>query len=848
MVVTLNELDVADVSGMIAAAVAVVQIFIPLALPLILLGVLRDEHAGATTTSAVSWSVIGRFLHGSRWPTLLAADSASIRGVPWHVVFITRMKTILALLTAIAAVVTPLGLYQAIIEDDDWTENVSFHYIRDPSEFGWGTPPRVNLPWSRICGAFLPVECPNSFSNVTNFFNETGEYIQVSNYNSHVPQYVIDAFQSGLEHMEDSVSSIFDIQSRSYSWQLINDHPGAAVPDNGQTYPVDDFRMISSNILADDYLAIEGLVIDMKNGGIGFRNHSAPPQTPYGSTWSEDLLFIEPESQCVDTNLTLDFSLPRFTSEATSSISHLVLTDRGGFANLNLSYPNYTNTNTQRDPQLWDRAYKGAWLNNVISMAYLNVTNPRNTSDPDSEPFTYLNSHVGKQFPLMNENGIFSAPLTISVDGLFLSSSYGSYLDTSWVFSTPEISNFSFPNTTSYKPLYENPFNITASNFTSASIACAGKWSGDNANLDNFVANCGMLYGAPIRTDNKSSSIVFEPGSNWSMPLYSCIMTAKATIKRVTFRFNGTDDLSAIKVTEINHKVYPDEESMPLWGVERSDKNLSDVRLLWGLISSPDQGNISLHTLRQESLYLPGFDPTLGFSTTGGYQNLPGSEFYIRGIGSVFSMKYDSNLPDYTGKMNLAMYHRWQELSKAANTASKILDLIWTDVSSNAVVGTRGLHGARLQGYSSSSMSEPSSNTPAVKFMQRRVRYHWEYAVPALIVLILTAVIAFVTLLFAIIGRANMTRLRQYLNKTSQGRILTTHLYGQKGGTVAQEPHTLRPRSTRRWVENVGKNPVTVAEGNNDFLVIDGPQASQPRPLLQENLQKGPAAAHDQEK
>lgn len=132
--------------------------------------------------------------------------------------------------------------------------------------------------------------------------------------------------------------------------------------------------------------------------------------------------------------------------------------------------------------------------------------------------------------------------------------------------------------------------------------------------------------------------------------------------------------------------------------------------------------------------------------------------------------------------------------------------------------------------------------------MQRRVRYHWEYAVPALIVLILTAVIAFVTLLFAIIGRANMTRLRQYLNKTSQGRILTTHLYGQKGGTVAQEPHTLRPRSTRRWVENVGKNPVTVAEGNNDFLVIDGPQASQPRPLLQENLQKGPAAAHDQEK
>lgn len=226
--------------------------------------------------------MIGRFLHASRWPTLLYADSAAIRGVPGHVLFITRMKTILALLTAIAAVVTPLGLYQAIVEDDEWTENVSFHYLEDPTEFGYGTPPRVDLPWSRICGSWYPVECPNSFSNVTTFSNETGEYYEVHNYDSHVPQYVIDAFQSGLENQEDSVSSIFDIQSRSYTLKTINDHPNGTAPDNGQPYPVDAFIMVQSNILADDYLAIEGLVVDMKNGGIGFRNHSAPPRTPYG--------------------------------------------------------------------------------------------------------------------------------------------------------------------------------------------------------------------------------------------------------------------------------------------------------------------------------------------------------------------------------------------------------------------------------------------------------------------------------------------------------------------------------------------------------------------------------------
>lgn len=274
---------------------------------------------------------------------------------------VTRLKTILAFLTAIAAVVTPLGLYQTLVEDDELTENVSFHYIQDPSDFGYGTPPRVDLPWSRICGIRGSFECPNSFSNVTTFSNESGDYFEIHHYDTRVPQYVIDVFQSGLKNMESSVSSIFVIQVRSHSWESVDNKPGATAPDNGQPYPVDSFRMISSKILADDYLAVEGLVVDMKNGGIGFRNHSAPPWTPYGSTWSEDLLFIEPEFVCVDTNLTLDFGIDkhvsddshRFTSDLSSStIAHFFLTDHGGFANLDLSYPIYTMNYTQREPRL----------------------------------------------------------------------------------------------------------------------------------------------------------------------------------------------------------------------------------------------------------------------------------------------------------------------------------------------------------------------------------------------------------------------------------------------------------------------------------------------------------------
>lgn len=377
----------------------------------------------------------------------------------------------------------------------------------------------------------------------------------------------------------------------------------------------------------------------------------------------------------------------------------------------------------------------------------------------------------------------------------------------------------------------------------------------DFGNPNNFAAACGLVYGVPRRIDSNSSQIVFEPGSNWSVPLYSCIMTVKATIKRVTFRFNGSDDLSGLKVTEINNKVYPNEESKPFWGIESSDNEmLYDFNPLWGLVSSPDQGNISLYTLRQESLYLPGFESGLEFSSIGGQENLPGIHFYSDALANVFMIS-DGNwgntaIPDYTGIKNQGIYRRWQKLSGTAEGTAKILNLIWTDLSSNAVVGTRGLHGTRLQGYSSSIVSEPSSKTPAVKFMQRRVRYHWAYAIPALIVLALTAVIALATLFFTLMGRVNVTRLRQYLNKTSQGRILTTYLYGPRSETVARGPPTPQKRkrgATRRWVENMGRNPVTVAEGENDLLVIDGPRAAQARPLLEENQQKGAAMSHDHE-
>ena len=120
-----------------------------------------------------------------------------------------------------------------------------FHYLRDKSAFGYGTQARTNLPWSRICGSMVLLACPNSPNNISIISNETGDFWQGDWYSSHIPQNVTDLFQSGLSTMDKSVSSVFDIQWRSYSWSQPDDQEGALPIDNGSCNRLPDLAYYS---------------------------------------------------------------------------------------------------------------------------------------------------------------------------------------------------------------------------------------------------------------------------------------------------------------------------------------------------------------------------------------------------------------------------------------------------------------------------------------------------------------------------------------------------------------------------------------------------------------------------
>ena len=124
---------------------------------------------------------------------------------------------------------------------------------------------------------------------------------------------------------------------------------------------------------------------------------------------------------------------------------------------------------TQGNPDLWRRAYKAAFLNNVYSMFFLNVTAPANKSVPGSHAFEYLNSFVGKAFPLQR-NGSNTFPLTIGTNKIMTSSLWDYYLE-----GTDE-GSLGSNSTPAEPPLYANPFNITSLNFDDGESAQYIAW------------------------------------------------------------------------------------------------------------------------------------------------------------------------------------------------------------------------------------------------------------------------------------------------------------------------------------------------------------------------------------
>ena len=168
-------------------------------------------------------------------------------------------------------------------------------------------------------------------------------------------------------------------------------------------------------------------------------------------------------------------------------------------------------------------------------------------------------------------------------------------------------------------------------------------------------------------------------------------------MKETRFRWNGTasDSLDRLQVLDVSVKSYNSSTEYPWWAVEQTNMNLTDVDALWGLVS-PEVAQMAspqYSFLQSPELFLPGLvdEITVGYKVdwTGSLtdvQNMPASTFPEAALAGTYQIDTEAY---HCGSQSMAMYAKWQIYSRGAASAAKILDLVWTDLSANAVMGTR---------------------------------------------------------------------------------------------------------------------------------------------------------------
>ncbi|TQN72738.1 hypothetical protein CSHISOI_02733, partial [Colletotrichum shisoi] len=715
------ELTVGYVAGFIAAAIVV-------AIALILAGLLQDTETAATC----------RVIQRTWWPTILQSDSVLTHGARLKISLISWSVPIIGVLIAITGVVTPLGLYEELDTLD--SRAGSFAYLKDTGSFGAGTSERGLHNFSRACSwghGFTagPAPCPYSGNSVlVTGGNGTFNFAMPGGYSSKMAPIVREIFSSGTRG-RTTVSNFFDIE-----WRQITTRPDRIV-DNGTEVAVGAYRQLESHIM-DPSVKV-------------------------------DLLFVEPIASCVNTNLTLDFDMTMDSTVSNVGVDKLRLTDRGGFVDIDQTYPAYDHDNAQSNPDLRARAYKAAFLNNAWTMMYLNVTTGNNASE-GRRAWSYLDSELGKEFPLAEQ------ALT-NYRALGFSSRYGSYLDLLGTSSgRNKAANWS------------NPFRVTSTDFRGANIICSGAGARDSANISNIYVACGLMRGAPRRVDGGASTALFENHSKWSSSLHSCAAAVRAVVKTVTFSVNGTNQngLDGLTVTSISPKSYANPDDTPLWGLEDSGLAMDGISAVWGIISPEYATRPNISTVRQPAFHLPGYSESLGGATLGGPNgilryNIPGSDFASGVMETLFGGPTTdggatgTGWPfDLVGAASMPVFKRWQALSDDSDRVPEIIKLIWTDVAASAVVGTKGVLGPRNAGAADETVGI------TVRPVGKRIKYRWAFGIPAFVLLLVTLGIAVALIPAAVLKSSTVAVLRHRLQQVTVGRVLTTVLYPEQSNLL----------------------------------------------------------------
>ncbi|KAI5842735.1 hypothetical protein BZA05DRAFT_174896 [Tricharina praecox] len=480
------------------------------------------------------------------------------------------------------------------------------------------------------------------------------------------------------------------------------------------------FRMFDSLALNNRYGIIEGLVVDTINGGIAFRNHTIPTGLSQGGTWKEDLLWVTPDTECVNMNLTLEFVM---RGELGGPGHYVTLRDNGGFKNLVKDYQYIDLNDTQARPTLAGRAWKAASFNNLLLMRYLNLT--RTGVIPETFNMT---GELGKArldpYQLrMHDTGLNPLP------GL----PFNDELDTG-------------------KPRCH----------------CGRIWRCRHRQHQPYRSESGSLdgHGQPSRQQHcgfDTARIQHE---------------LEATALRLRLRtegFGARGDLRRQRQFHLRHPSHGRFQNSPseTLGSGRQRVCHRQHRPNVGTSLGRVGGRTGLSILRSDRLYLPAgaggtfssgisYQPDAMAGTHGLLTVLSETYTKVLTVGALSAPEY---LPDYTDFVSYPMYTRWQNLSKSTESATLIFNLLWTDIAASLVTGSK-------PHLASSSTASADPSRPVLVF-ERRIKYDLRYAIPAMLFAALWLVLGIAFLLVLLFAGTRVAHITQLLNHTATGRVVT---------------------------------------------------------------------------
>ncbi|KAI4164113.1 MAG: hypothetical protein LQ342_002350 [Letrouitia transgressa] len=463
-----------------------------------------------------------------------------------------------------------------------------------------------------------------------------------------------------------------------------------------------------------------------------------PQGLPLGGKWIEDITWIEPVTECANTNLTIELA----AGNSPFNITNVELIDNGGFIDLAHTLPYPDELKSSQDPNLSVRALQGAYMGNTLLMYHLNVSIPNNTGP--------RNTFFGRRFSL-------DFDLDQQIDRIGTSKLRPRFLKFS---SEPDQETSSNVSSSS-----DTKFDFSDYDWTDIEILCKGSGS-KRPKVSNVHIMCGYLYGAP-RLIDEGDPRIFQPRSKWNQSLYVCASGVRSSIKTVEFSAKGTASLENLNITRVQDKVYQKKGQWPLWAVERTYKPTFDAPPLWGIVAKKHKKAKDLSTIRAKRFWIPATGSSRGIKTS--LDSMTSTRAFAAVLDSTYAISTDNDLATaYTGSQNAALKRLWQELSQSPDTASRIINLIYTEILATTTVGTKSAIVSPTQ-KGSNSLNRVVQN-------ERRLQYDLRYAIPAIAELLIVTLVM-IALIVCFLSGFSFEKMSQLLNQTSTGRIVTNLLY-----------------------------------------------------------------------